>query len=88
MPKDAFEIWLAWSERTLTVPAGTTALEVLQAAGVPVDVGCENGECGTCATEYVEGDVIHRDSCLSAATREHEFCPCVSRARGRLVLPF
>lgn len=85
--KEPIEIFLVWSEKTLHVPADMTALEVLQEAGVPVDKGCENGECGTCSTEYVEGDVIHRDTCLTAATREHEFCPCVSRAKGRLVLP-
>lgn len=85
--KEPFEIFLVWSERTLHVPAGRSALDVLQEAGVAVDKGCENGECGTCSTEYVEGDVIHRDTCLTAATREHEFCPCVSRAKGRLVLP-
>lgn len=86
--KEAFEIWLVWSERTLHVPADRTALTVLQEAGVPVDMGCEHGDRGTCATEFVEGEVIHKDTCLSAAAREHEFCPCVSRAKGRLVLPF
>lgn len=86
--KKPFEILLVWSERTLHVPADRSALDVLTEAGVPVDKGCENGECGTCATEYVEGDVIHADICLTEATRAHEFCPCVSRARGRLVLPF
>lgn len=88
MKKEPFEIYLVWSERTLQVPADQSALKVLQDAGVPVDMGCENGECGTCATEYVEGDVLHNDFCLTEATRQHEFCPCVSRARGRLVLPF
>lgn len=88
MSSEPFEIWLVWSERSLEVPAGVSAVHVLREAGVPVDIGCENGECGTCATEYVEGDVIHRDICLTEATRQHEFCPCVSRARGRLVLPF
>ncbi len=87
MPKRAFDIWLVWSDRHLHVPEGKSALEVLQQAGVPIDVGCTHGECGTCATEYVEGDVIHNDTCLSAADREHEFCPCISRARGKLVLP-
>ncbi len=86
--KEPFDIFLVWSERTLHVPADKTALKVLQEAGVPIDMGCENGECGTCATEYVEGDVIHNDYCLTEATRQHEFCPCVSRAKGRLVLPF
>jgi hypothetical protein len=33
----AFEIYLAWSERTLTVGASHTALEVMLAAGLPID---------------------------------------------------
>lgn len=86
--KEPFEIWLVWSDRKLYVPAERSALAVLQDAGVPVEMGCEHGDCGTCATEYVEGDVIHNDSCLSEADRAHEFCPCVSRAKGRLALPF
>lgn len=85
---EPFEIWLVWSDRLLQVPAGVSAARVLLEAGVPIDMGCEHGECGTCSTEYVEGDVIHKDTCLTAGTREHEFCPCVSRAKGRLVLPF
>jgi len=36
---------------------------------------------------YVEGDLIHKDTCLSVADRAHYFCPCVSRARSRIVLP-
>lgn len=82
-----FEILLAWEERTLRVGPDETALGVLVAAGVPIDPGCGNGGCGTCVTEYVEGDVIHKDTCLSAADRVHYFCPCVSRARTRIVLP-
>jgi vanillate O-demethylase ferredoxin subunit len=83
----AFEIWLVWSDVRLTVPAGVSALSVLQAAGVPVEPGCMTGACGECRLAYVEGDVIHKDGCLSAADREHFFCPCVSRARGTLAIP-
>ena len=86
MTSEPFEIWLVWSDRTLMVPAGVPALKVLRDAGVLIDEGCAHGSCGTCVTEYVEGDVIHKDTCLSEADRDHEFCPCVSRAKGRLVL--
>ncbi|MGD9828872.1 MAG: 2Fe-2S iron-sulfur cluster-binding protein [Hyphomicrobiaceae bacterium] len=82
----SFEIFLAWSETTLVVAPHQTALEVLIAAGLPVEPGCQTGGCGMCATEYVEGDVIHKDGCLTAADRVRYFCPCVSRARGRIVL--
>jgi vanillate O-demethylase ferredoxin subunit len=84
----AFDIWLIWSDRILHVPEGVSALQVLRDAGVPVDLGCEHGSCGTCALNFVEGDVIHRDSCLSESAREREFCPCVSRALSRVVLPY
>lgn len=83
-----FEIFLVWSETTIAVAADQTALAALVEAGVPIEVGCMTGGCGSCTTAYVEGDVIHKDTCLSVHDRENEFCPCVSRARGVLVLPF
>lgn len=82
----AFEIYLAWSEKTLVVQPDQSVLQVLLDAGFPVTPGCQTGACGECATHYVEGDVIHKDSCLSAADRAHTFCPCVSRARSRIVI--
>lgn len=85
---DTFEIYLAWSEVTLTVGPTQNALQVLLDAGLPVEPGCQTGGCGTCAMPYVEGDVIHKDACLSASDREHTFCPCVSRARTRIVLAY
>lgn len=86
MPDGAFEIYLAWSDKRLRVQPGTTALAVLLAAGVPVETGCQTGGCGSCVLAYVEGDVIHKDTCLSPSDRCRYFCPCVSRAETRLVL--
>ncbi|HUS95364.1 MAG TPA: 2Fe-2S iron-sulfur cluster binding domain-containing protein [Hyphomicrobiaceae bacterium] len=83
-----FEILLAWSERTLKVSEEQSALEVLIAAEVPIEPGCMTGACGKCATQYVEGAVMHKDSCLSDEERKTRFCPCVSRADGCLVLPY
>lgn len=84
----AFEIYLAWSDVTLTVGPTQSALQVLLEAGLPIEPGCQTGGCGTCVTGYVEGDVIHKDGCLNASEREHSFCPCVSRARTRVVLAY
>ncbi len=81
-----FEIHLVWSERTLIVPPDKTALQVLLDAGVPIEPGCQLGGCGMCATAYVEGDLIHKDACLTAVDRARYFCPCVSRAQTRIVL--
>jgi len=85
---EKFEIWLVWSDKRLNVAPVQTALEVLEAAGVPVEPGCKSGGCGECATPYVEGALIHKDACLNAGERNKMFCPCVSRAKGTLVLPF
>lgn len=84
----AFEIFLAWSETTVVVRANETALAALLAAGLPIEPGCGTGGCGMCVTEYVEGDVVHKDACLSTEDRKRYFCPCVSRARTRIVLAF
>jgi vanillate O-demethylase ferredoxin subunit len=81
-----FEIYLAWSDRTLKVEAGQSALQVLLEAGVAISPGCLTGGCGECATAYIEGDIIHKDSCLNIADRQRLFCPCVSRARTRIVI--
>jgi len=83
-----FEIWLIWSDVRLPVPASKSALSVLLDAGVPVEPGCLTGSCGECATEYVEGNIEHKDACLNIDDRKRLFCPCVSRAVGTLVLPF
>lgn len=88
MPNRQFEIWLVWSDRRLMVAPDTSALDVLISAGVPIEPGCRSGGCGECATDYVEGEIIHKDVCLSEMDRRRQFCPCVSRARGILALPF
>jgi ferredoxin len=84
----AFDVWLVWSDRRLHVPEDKSALTVLLDADLPIEPGCMTGGCGECATPYVEGQVIHKDSCLSSAERQRNFCPCVSRAVGTLVLPY
>lgn len=84
----AFEIYLAWADVTLTVGPMQSALQVLVDAGVPVEPGCQTGGCGTCVTDYVEGDLVHKDTCLTDTDRLHSFCPCVSRARTRVVLAY
>lgn len=86
---DSFEVVCARSAVTVTVPAGTSILDALYAAGVEVDSSCEQGICGTCETTVLEGEPDHRDSVLSDAERAagKTMMLCVSRARSaRLVL--
>jgi 2Fe-2S ferredoxin len=37
------------------VPSGESLLDAGHAAGVPMEAGCGNGSCGTCAVEIVSG---------------------------------
>jgi ferredoxin len=83
---EPFEIQLASDGRVLQVPAHESALDTLRRCGLTVPSSCETGLCGNCICGYVIGEVIHRDSLLSAAARKQRFTPCVSRGRGRIVV--
>jgi ferredoxin-NADP reductase len=78
----SFEVELALSGQTLTVPPDKSILEVVEEAGVPVLSSCQEGTCGTCETPVLEGEVDHRDSLLTPeeqAANDTMFI-CVSRA--------
>ncbi|MHC5795426.1 PDR/VanB family oxidoreductase [Lacisediminihabitans sp. FW035] len=84
-----FEVELALSGETLTVPPDRSILEVVEEAGVFVLSSCREGTCGTCETPVIEGDVDHRDSILTPLEQEQNAVMyiCVSRAAcPRLVL--
>ncbi|MDQ1049988.1 PDR/VanB family oxidoreductase [Streptomyces sp. V4I2] len=84
-----FEVELAQSGRTLTVPKDVSVLDAVRSAGVEVLFSCTEGTCGTCETDVLEGTPDHRDSVLSDEEREagETMLICVSRCRGkRLVL--
>ena len=85
----AFEVQLASSGRTVTVPADRSVVQALADAGVMVMTSCEQGVCGTCLTRVLGGECDHRDQYLTPEERaaQDQFLPCCSRARStRLVL--
>ncbi|MGY1593552.1 PDR/VanB family oxidoreductase [Geodermatophilus sp. SYSU D00708] len=79
---ESFEVELATSGLTLTVPPEKSILEVVEEAGVPVLSSCQEGTCGTCETPVLEGEVDHRDSLLTPAEQaaNDTMFICVSRA--------
>jgi cytochrome P450/ferredoxin-NADP reductase len=86
---EAFEVYLAQSELTLTIPPDRSILSVVEDAGVGVLSSCAEGTCGTCETPVLDGVPDHRDSVLGEDEREANDCMmiCVSRAcTARLVL--
>jgi ferredoxin len=86
---EAFDVELARSGLTLTVPPERSILDVVEAAGVGVLSSCAEGTCGTCETGVLEGLPDHRDSVLTAVEQAANACMliCVSRScTDRLVL--
>lgn len=84
-----FEIALARSATTLSVPSGESILEVLRANGVSMPSSCEQGACGTCVVPVLDGDIDHQDVYLNDGERiaGDQIMTCVSRASSdRLVL--
>ncbi|GAB3624242.1 cytochrome P450/oxidoreductase [Mariniluteicoccus endophyticus] len=80
----AFDVVLADSGLTLTVPNNQTVLETLRGANIDVPSDCEEGLCGTCEVPVLDGQVDHRDVVLSRAEREANtsMMTCCSRACG------
>ncbi len=85
---EAFEVHLAQSELTLTVPPDRSILDVVEDAGVGVLSSCAEGTCGTCETPVLDGTPDHRDSVLTDEEKRTGGCMmiCVSRSRTPLLV--
>ncbi|NDK31973.1 PDR/VanB family oxidoreductase [Nesterenkonia haasae] len=77
-----FTVDLAQSGLELEVPPGRSILEVVREAGVDVPSSCEEGTCGTCETEVLDGDPDHRDNVLGEFEKQmgDTMMICVSRS--------
>lgn len=85
----AFEVVAAQSGISVNVGEDETILDALAKAGVKVDKSCEQGVCGTCICDVLEGVPDHKDKFLTDEEREanEEIVVCCSRAKTpRLVL--
>ena len=86
---DSFDVELARTGITVTVPPRTSVLDAVVSAGVTVLASCREGTCGTCETTVLAGSPDHRDSILDDIEQAAADCmyPCVSRScSDRLVL--
>jgi ferredoxin-NADP reductase len=84
-----FVISLARTGCDLKVPKGSSVLKVLLDNGIAVDSSCQEGICGCCEVNVLEGEVDHRDSVLTekekAANKSMMVC-CSGAKSSRLVL--
>ena len=86
---NAFEVELAQSGQTLSVPPDKSILDVLIDAGHDPLYDCKRGECGVCAVDVLSGEIDHRDYILTDREKAagNLMHICVSRCKSdRLVL--
>jgi vanillate O-demethylase ferredoxin subunit len=84
-----FEVVARRSGKTVQVGADESIIDALAKAGVKIKKSCEQGVCGTCLTDVLEGEPDHKDKFLNEEEREagDQIIACCSRAKSaRLVL--
>ncbi|RDV29237.1 oxidoreductase [Alteromonas aestuariivivens] len=79
-----FQLVLERSNKTFTVPADKSALDVLHDNGYDIDNVCGEGICGACLINVVDGEVEHRDGILSEDEKSANdiMTLCCSRAKS------
>ncbi|MDY3330468.1 MAG: 2Fe-2S iron-sulfur cluster binding domain-containing protein [Pelistega sp.] len=67
---------------TLAIPKEVSITDVMRENGLKVNTSCEYGICGTCYTEVLKGEIIHKDTYLMDDEKAKQDCMmiCVSRA--------
>ena len=88
-PDLPFEVQRQSTGQVVSVAAGQTIIQALEAAGLDVLYDCQRGDCGICQCGVIEGVPDHRDVILSDDERASNKVMqiCVSRAKSeRLVL--
>ena len=85
----SFEVVAARSNKTVQVAEGQSILDALAQVGIKIDISCEQGVCGTCMCEVLEGEPDHRDVYLTDEEKaaNDQILVCCSRAKSnKLVL--
>lgn len=86
---DAFEIVAERSGKVIQVHADETILQALGKAGIAIEMSCEQGVCGTCMCDVIEGEPDHRDVYFTDEEKasNEQILVCCSRSKSaRLVL--
>lgn len=88
MAGGAFNVAIASSGARFAVGAHQTIAEVLEEAGIEIELSCEQGMCGACITGVLAGEPDHRDDVLSQQERAANDCIllCCSRSCSPLLV--
>ena len=84
----SFSIKVASSGQIIEIPADKTVVAVLESHGIDIPMSCEQGVCGTCLTNVLEGIPDHRDMFLTEEEQacNNQFTPCCSRSKSPLLV--
>jgi len=82
---EAFEVELPEQGITVQVRENQSIANALSEAGVRVKVSCEQGICGTCLANVLEGVPDHRDSYLTDEEKQDndQIILCCSRSKSK-----
>jgi ferredoxin len=83
-PPGTPRIEFARSGKSGAIPEGCTVLEAAEQSGVAIPSACRQGQCGTCATRLLAGEVrMDAEDGLDAGLQAQGFIlTCVGHARG------
>ena len=59
---DTVEFRLGPQRKVVKYFDGETLLDTARRAGISISTSCENGDCGTCMIELLEGEVVMRQN--------------------------
>lgn len=79
---ETFTLLAERSGRTFDIPAGKSPADVLLEAGIDVTVSCQQGICGACLHDVIEGIPDHRDLVQSEEEKasNKQIALCCSRS--------
>jgi ferredoxin-NADP reductase len=84
----AFKVDFARSGKSFDVSPPQTVLEASEAIGVNIPFGCRQGECGTCTTRLLAGEVHmdRQDGLTPELKARGHILPCVSHPRSDITV--
>lgn len=85
----AFEVVAKQSGKVILVNEQETILQALAREGIQIEMSCEQGVCGTCMCDVLEGEPDHRDVYLTDEEKQsnEQILVCCSRSKSaKLVL--
>lgn len=86
---DSFEVVAQRSNKIIQVAADESLIDALAREGIKIEKSCEQGVCGTCLCDVLEGEPDHRDVYLTDEEKaeNEQILVCCSRSKSpRLVL--